>query len=135
MGAFRLHRHRLLVRAVGAVLAATGLVAVSPGPVHAAEWWETSSTAGWYDGQVSYSQVLNCFSVIQGSPYYEAGVGAYVGYLADPQSARPAAGDKGWIRFRVYGMATRARVAATSVPASTCPPDGLGPEPSDPVRL
>lgn len=87
-----------------ALLAATALVVVRPAPASAAEWWETSSTAAWYDGQVSYSQVLNCFSVIQGSPYYEYGVGAYVGYLADPQSARPAAGDKGWIRYRVYGM-------------------------------
>lgn len=94
----------MLVQVVGAVMAATGLVVVSTGPAQAAEWWETSSTATWYDGGVSYSQVLNCTSVIQGSPYYENGVGAYIGYLADPENARPAAGDKGWIRYRVYGM-------------------------------
>lgn len=104
MAGVRARVRRVLVTLGGAVLAASGLVAVTPGPAGAAEWWETSSSAGWYDGQVSYSQVLNCFSVIQGSPYYEAGVGAYVGYLADPQNARPAAGDKGWIRYRVYGM-------------------------------
>ncbi|SEB45544.1 hypothetical protein SAMN04489844_0137 [Nocardioides exalbidus] len=98
----------MFVRAVGAVMVATGLVAVVPtGPAGAAEWWEGSQTANWYDGQVSYSSVLNCFSVIQGSPAYENGVGAYIGYLADPDNAtgpKPVVNDKTWIRYRVYGM-------------------------------
>ena len=89
---------RLVVRVVGTVMAAAGLVAVVPGPASAAEWWETSQTATWYDGQPTYSSVMNCFSVIQGSPYYEYGVGAYIGYLADPENLRPSVGDKTWIR-------------------------------------
>ncbi|RYB95230.1 hypothetical protein EUA93_13320 [Nocardioides oleivorans] len=93
---------------MGAVMVATGLVAVVPtGPAGAVEWWESSPTATWYDGQVSYSSVLNCFSVIQGSPLYENGVGAYIGYLADPDNAggpKPVVNDKTWIRYRVYGM-------------------------------
>lgn len=105
VGGTRARARRMLVRVVGAVVAASGLVAVSPaGPASAAEWWEGSSSATWYDGQPSYSQVLNCFSVIQGSPYYEYGVGAYIGYLADPEELRPSTGDKSWIRYRVYGM-------------------------------
>ena len=99
----RRRRGSRLSRVVALLMAAVALVAVRPAPASAAEWWD-SPTAQWYDGSVSYSQVLNCVSIIQGAPYYEKGVGAYIGYVADPTNARPAANDKGWIRYRVYGM-------------------------------
>jgi hypothetical protein len=41
---------------------------------------------GWYDGGIGYTQVVNCCGLIQGTPYTEAGIGAYAGYWADPDS-------------------------------------------------
>lgn len=84
-----------LLLALAAVLAPTA-------PASAAEWYDTSG--GWYDGPANYSQVLNCWSVIQGAPYYEKGIGAYMGYLADPERGHPAVGERGYIHYTVYGM-------------------------------
>lgn len=88
---------------VATVLAALSLVVLRPAPAHAADWWE-SSTAQWYDGGISYSQVINCPSMIFGNPYYEYGIGAFASYAADPTNARPAVGDTTFIRYSVYGM-------------------------------
>lgn len=90
-------------RLVTTMLVAAVLVVLRPMPAHAAEWYE-APTAQWYDGGISYSQVLNCYSVISGAPTYEYGIGAYAGYVADPGAGHPAVGDHGYIRYTVYGL-------------------------------
>jgi len=37
----------------------------------------------YFDGQPRYSSVIDCFSIIQGSPYSERGAGAWVGVYTD----------------------------------------------------
>lgn len=74
---------------------------VRPPAASAAGWHDT---ARWYDGSIAYSKVINCWGLIQGTPYQESGVGAYAGYLADPEQGHPAVGEQGWIHYSVYGM-------------------------------
>jgi hypothetical protein len=122
VGGVRARARRMFVRVVGAVMVATGLVAIAPaGPASAAEWYD-SAPASWYDGGISYSQVLNCYSVIQGSPYYEAGIGAYTGYIASPNQGRPAVGDSGYIRYAVYGLGNPCAGGSYFAPTFYLPP-------------
>src|SRR4051794_13948959 len=83
---------------VVAVVVGLVLVLLRPIPAQAAQWWE-SPTTQWYDGGISYSSVINCPSMIFGSPYYENGVGAFASYASDPDNARPAVGDTTWIKY------------------------------------
>ncbi len=58
----------------------------------------------WYDGGIQYSQITNCFSIIQGMPYQENGAGAYVGYLADLNAGKPAPNDIYYVHVVVGGL-------------------------------
>lgn len=58
----------------------------------------------YYDGRIAYSQVVNCASIIWGSPYSEAGIGAYDGYYADPDSGIPAVNGPVYMHVVVYGL-------------------------------
>ncbi len=58
----------------------------------------------YYDGGLKYSSVVNCPSIIWGSPYTEYGAGAYAGYFADPDSGVPAVGSPVYMHFVMYGM-------------------------------
>lgn len=79
-----------------ALVLGTGLLRPSPAAA--------DEPGGWYDGGIGYTQVINCFGLIQGTPYTEAGIGAYAGYWADPDSGVPAVGQTFWIHYAVYGM-------------------------------
>ncbi|MFN8126165.1 MAG: hypothetical protein U0R64_06635 [Candidatus Nanopelagicales bacterium] len=73
---------RWAVSAVVTILLATGLAAgAGTGPAGAA--------AQWIDGSFATSSVINCPSMIFGSPYPETGIMSYVGYRGDPTSATP----------------------------------------------
>ncbi|MBM7517222.1 Ig-like domain-containing protein [Nocardioides nitrophenolicus] len=85
-----------LLAVLVALLLGTGLL--RPAPASADE------PGGWYDGGIKYTQVVNCFGLIQGTPYVEAGAGAYAGYWADPDSGVPAVGQTFWIHYAFYGM-------------------------------
>jgi hypothetical protein len=100
----RVRRGSRLRRVVALLLAALTLVAVRPASASAADPWWTSSSAKWFDGLISYSSVINCPSMIFGSPYYENGVGAFASYAADPDNGRPAVGDTTFIKYSIYGM-------------------------------
>lgn len=80
-----------------ALLLGTGLL--HPSPASAAD-----RPGGWYDGGIGYTQVVNCIGLIQGTPYTEAGIGAYAGYWADPDSGVPAVGQTFWIHYSVHGL-------------------------------
>lgn len=95
---------KLIIKGLALVLAMLGLVAVRPAPASAIQYWYQSSTATWYDGPINYSQVLNCYTVIQGSPLYENGIGAWTGYIADPDQGHPSVGEDGYLHVVVYGM-------------------------------
>lgn len=73
---------------------------ISPPP----EGAKTAAGAGWYDGTIKYSQILNCISIIQGYPYYEQGAGTYVGYYADPSTLQPKPGQVYYIHLIIYGL-------------------------------
>ena len=58
----------------------------------------------WYDGGIQYSQITNCFSVIQGNPYQEAGAGTFIGFSADPNAALPGPNQVYYIHVYIAGM-------------------------------
>jgi hypothetical protein len=58
----------------------------------------------WYDGLTQYSTITNCTSIIQGLPYQENGAGAYVGFLADPDVAKPAPNSTYYVHIVIGGL-------------------------------
>lgn len=74
-----------------------GYAALTVTPVRAAG-------AAWYDGLIQYSDIINCVSIIQGAPYPEKGAGAYVGFLADPDAAKPAPNETYYVHIVVAGL-------------------------------
>jgi Ca2+-binding RTX toxin-like protein len=58
----------------------------------------------YFDGSIRYSSVLNCPSVIGGYPYFENGVGVYVGEYLDPDGTFPMVGDTTYIHIVAYGL-------------------------------
>ena len=65
---------------------------------------EAPDAAAWYDGLIVYSQIINCVSIIQGMPYTEYGVGAYAGFVADPDTAQPGPGQVYYLHIVAYGL-------------------------------
>lgn len=60
--------------------------------------------AAWYDGRIVYSTITNCVSIIQGFPYQENGIGTYVGFAADPNTAQPGPGQVYYAHLVVAGL-------------------------------
>lgn len=63
-----------------------------------------SSSAGFYDGVVKYSDIINCVSIIFPPAYTEKGAAAYVGAYADPESGLPGVNQTFYVHVVVYGM-------------------------------
>ena len=87
----------LILSLLWIAMAPFGAAALTTTPVQAAGYQ-------WYDGISQYSTITNCASIIQGSPYTEEGVGTYVGFLADPNSASPAPNTTYYIHVVVAGL-------------------------------
>ena len=64
----------------------------------------TTAPAGYYDGQIQYSAITNCVSIIQGVPYLEYGAGAYVGFYANPQNGIPGTNSTYYVHVVVAGL-------------------------------
>ena len=62
------------------------------------------NAAAWYDGQIVYSSITNCVSIIQGLPYSENGIGVYTGFWANPDLAQPGIGQVYYAHVLMYGM-------------------------------
>ncbi len=62
------------------------------------------NAASWYDGQIVYSSIVNCVSIIQGLPYNENGIGVYTGFWADPDMAQPGLSQVYYAHIVMYGM-------------------------------
>jgi hypothetical protein len=60
--------------------------------------------AAWYDGRIIYSTITNCISIIQGFPYTEYGMGTYVGFAADPNTAQPGPGQVYYAHVVIAGL-------------------------------
>ncbi|UMG93264.1 hypothetical protein [Nocardioides sp. TF02-7] len=58
----------------------------------------------WNDGAARYTRVLNCPSVIWGSPYYENGIGAYAGHAVDLATDQPKVGEVFYVHVQVFGL-------------------------------
>jgi hypothetical protein len=62
------------------------------------------NTTKWYDGGIQYSTIINCASIILGTPYTEAGVGTYVGFRADLDTGQPTPNQTYYIHIVIAGM-------------------------------
>lgn len=87
----------------------------------------------YYDGAIGYSQVVNCPSIIWGSPYTEPGIGAYTGYYADPDSGVPAVGQPVYLHVVVSGLGFPCS-GGTRLWPSIDLPAGVAPYPSAPIQ-
>ena len=79
----------------------------------------------WADSAYQYSSVVNCFSIIQGLPYSEPGMGVKVGYQTDLTQGTPAPNQVYYIHVVVASMGNpcsgqRAYIDV-QLPASTLP--------------
>ena len=63
-----------------------------------------ASGPAWYDGSIQESTITNCISIIQGTPYEEAGAGTYAGFYADPSSGQPAINSVYYVHVVIYGL-------------------------------
>lgn len=88
---------RLMAAGFAALLALVGSVAAAT-PASAA------GGAGYYDGNVAYSTITNCQSIIYPPSYTEYGSGAFVGAYADPETPAPVQNQGFYIRIAVYGL-------------------------------
>src|SRR5687768_10056874 len=92
-------------RMLRAVMAATiTLVALVVGEIASPVLPAHAAGAGWYDGSIAYSDIINCVSIIQGAPYAEKGVGTYVGFYANPEANQPAPNQTYYIQAVVAGL-------------------------------
>ncbi len=100
-------RSLVLVALINALLAPAGARA-APAPRDANPSAPDSPAApaanAWYDGQIQYSTITNCFSIIQGVPYQEYGAGAYTGFRADPDAGQPSPNTTYYVHVVVGGL-------------------------------
>lgn len=83
------------------LLSAT-VVAIAPaGPATAA-----GNPGGFFDGTIKYSSIVNCASIIWGSPYEESGAAAYVGLYTDVDESPPvpSVNETVYMHVVVYGL-------------------------------
>jgi Ca2+-binding RTX toxin-like protein len=93
-------KRRAAARALVTVIAIVGgLLATTATPAAAA-----GQPPQYYDGINRQSSVLNCPSVIQGTPYFESGVAAYVGEYMDPDDNFPQVGQTTYVHIVAYGL-------------------------------
>jgi Ca2+-binding RTX toxin-like protein len=112
---------RIRVAAAGLLLATVALVSGGAAPVPIAQAaFPSFPGAQWYEGLVQQSTILNCFSIIGGYTYSEAGAGAWVSFESNPESAKPAVGDSFDIKISVYGLGN-ACSGQRFIPAFTLP--------------
>ncbi len=115
---------------VALALAGTAVVAVQAVTPIVAE----ASTYRWFDGSIRYSNIINCASIIQGSPYQEFGAGAYVGFYGDPEGSQPSPGTLYYVHVVVAALGNACSGQRTDInfklPAST----SLAISGSNPVR-
>jgi hypothetical protein len=84
-----------------------------------------SAAPAYSDGRIQYSEVVDCVSIIQGSPYTTPGVGTWVGFNTDPAAAKPGPNDIYYVRVVVGGIgnacAGQFAQIELGLPASTSP--------------
>ncbi len=74
---------------------------MGPAPAQAA-----GKPGSFYDGNIAYSTITNCVSIIQGAPYQENGAGVYTGAYADPDETPPvpSVNQPFYMHVVVYGL-------------------------------
>lgn len=90
-------------------------------------------SVSWYDGLIQYSNILNCVSIIQGFPYYERGMGTYVGFTADPQAASPGINQVYYVHVIVAGLGNACSGQRAFIDIQLPPGTTLAIAPSTPV--
>lgn len=67
---------------------------------------EAGDPGGFFDGQIAYSYITNCISIIQGFPYTEAGAGVYTGAYTDADESPPIpiVNQPVYMHLVVYGL-------------------------------
>ena len=92
----------------------------------------SANAAAWYDGAIQYSSILNCVSVIQGTPYYENGMGVYTGFYASPSTYQPAVNTVYYAHVVLYSLGNacsgqRANIEVQLPPNTSLAIDGAHP--------
>ncbi len=101
----RSHLVRALTCALLALFSSVSMPVSQPATAAAPAAARASTDAAvWRSGSIAYSNIVNCASVIFGSPYTERGVGAYAGQLMDPDAAQPIPGQVYYLRVTVSGL-------------------------------
>ena len=113
-----LRRHAGRSFFVALALASTAVVAVQAITPIVAE-----AAPRWFDGSIRYSNIINCASIIQGSPYQEFGAGTYVGFNGDPEASQPSPGNVYYVHVVVAALGNACSGQRTDInfklPAST----------------
>ncbi len=110
---------RIRLAAAGLLVTTVALVTggAAPVPMASAVFLPNSQ---WYEGFVQQSTITNCFSIINGDPYAEAGAGVWMSFESNPENAKPAVGDSFDIRISVFGLGN-ACSGQRFIPAFTLP--------------
>ncbi len=69
----------------------------------------------WLNGGLVRTQVINCASIIFGSPYSEQGLGAYVSQLVDPDLSQPQPNQTYYLRVYIAATGNPCPVQLASV--------------------
>lgn len=83
-----------LLGLVTTLLAGLGLVAAP----------SANAAVEWIDGSIKYTSVINCPSMIWGTPYYENGIGAYAGHAVDQATDQPKVGEIFYLHVEIWGL-------------------------------
>jgi len=65
---------------------------------------QAPAASAWYDGQIQYSTITNCASIIFPPEYEENGAATYVGFVADPNNSQPAPSAPYYTHVVIYGL-------------------------------
>jgi Ca2+-binding RTX toxin-like protein len=115
-------RRRVRLAAASLLLATATLVTSGAAPVPIAQAaFPSFPGSQWYEGMVQQSTILNCFSIIGGYTYSEAGAGAWVSFESNPENAKPAVNDSFDIKISVYGLGNSCS-GQRFIPSFTLPP-------------
>ncbi len=118
------------LRVVLAVALVCGALLTTPIASRPAE----AAGPAWYDGLIQYSQVVDCGSIIFGSPYSTTGAGTYVGFSADPETSQPAPGQVYYVRVVVAGIGNPCAGQYADINVQLPPSTSLAINTANPVR-
>jgi len=86
------------------LVAVTTLLATMAGPFALHTPVAEAAGVQLYAGDIQYSGVISCASIALGSPLYEAGLGTYIGFYADPDNGLPGLNQTFYVEVHLAGL-------------------------------